>query len=536
MTSKKTVNNPVTNPGKLRPAKKSGAQMDAEVMERLLMDLQMHQVELEMQNDELRAANYQLELQQLKFEAIYDLAPIGYFILDEYGVISEVNNAGLSLLESSKEGIVKKRLQSFVGRDYSDTYYRFYRALLNTKKKQSCHLKMVSKKGREFYVQVEGIAIASIPNHPVQCDIAIIDITERVQAEQNLAKTKERLELALEASASGMWELELHTMKFYLDEFNYRMCAIPGGEFDGRYATFINMIHPDDRDIVDRHFRESANNQQEIDVVCRFINDSGSTCYASLRGHVITTAGENSRFVGIMMDITEKRKADEETYRLKHDQQQKIVLAALRAEENERKRISDALHDGVSQLLYGAKIQLDAVAGDTGLTVTAIMELLDMAIAETRNISFELAPSILSDFGLPTTVEELARRLSTPDMQIVTVIDGFNERVDLQMEMGIFRIIQELVNNCMKHSSATRVDIELGKRRLIEICVKDNGKGFNINKRENKPEGSGLSSVKNRVNLYNGNFNIISDPGAGTIVRIKLDPKQEERHKLINAL
>jgi PAS domain S-box-containing protein len=478
-----------------------------------------------MQNEELRRANEQLEFQQLKFAGVYDLAPIGYFILDEFGVVQEVNKAGVELLESNKYLVAKSRLQSFVAKVDTEAYYRFYIDMLNTLTKQSCQLKMVSKKKREFYVQVEGIAVSPIPGQPLQCDVAIFDITKRVQAEKNLAQTTERLEMALEASAAGTWELELDTMKFYLDEFNYQTCAIPGGKLDGRYQTFINLIHPDDREMVDQHFRTSLSNQEKIDVICRFINSSDDTCYASIRGHVIKEPGQVNRFIGIMMDITEKRRMEEESVSLKIDQQKNIALATLHGEENERKRISDALHDGVSQLLYGIRIKLGMLATDAGHAVADINNLLDMAIQETRNISFELAPSILTDFGLPATVEELAKRLSTPAMLIKTRIIGFNDRLGLQMEIGIFRIIQELVNNCLKHAAASLITLELKKSRVIEICVKDNGKGFEVSEQDKFPGGSGLSSIKNRLNLYNGYLHIESKPGSGTEVKISLEDK-----------
>ncbi|MBB6107596.1 PAS domain S-box-containing protein [Mucilaginibacter lappiensis] len=516
--------------------KQSDSVLNGKSMEMLFQELQMHQVELEMQNDELRIANEQLELQQLKFAGIYDLAPIGYFILDKYGIINEVNNEGVNLLETGKGDIIKNRLQFFVAAEYSDTYHRFYREMLNSGQRQNCHVKMTSKKGTEFYVQMEGIAITPIPTLPLQCDIAVIDITKRVNAEKSLAKTKERLELALEASSAGTWELELDTMKFYLDEFNYQTCAIPGDKFDGKYQTFIQLIHPDDRDMVDQHFRTSLNNQKAIDLVCRFINSSGHMRYASIRGHVITEEGQPHRFVGIMMDISEKRQIEEESARLKHDSQKNIILATLRAEENERRRISDALHDSVSQLLYSIRIKLGTLedCNDSREVVRNVNELLDMAILETRNISFELAPSILADFGLPATIEELAKRLSTPNMLIKTRIVGFHERLDLQLEIGIFRIIQELVNNCMKHSTADLINIEIKKNRIIEICVKDNGKGFKVEEQEEIPSGSGLSSIKNRMGLYHGHLHIESIPGTGTIVRITLDNDSNQKRTLTN--
>ena len=494
-------------------------------LQKVLEELHLHQAELEMQNDELRIANEKLELQQIKFSGIYDLAPIGYYILDKDGLINEVNNAGISLLETWRGNILDKHLQAFVDTNHRDAYHIFFRQMLNSGRKQSCQLKMQSLKGREFYVQMEGIAITPIRNLPLQCDITVMDITERVQAGKVLAKTTERLELALEASLSGTWELELDTMKFYLDEFNYQTCAIPGGKFDGRYHTFIGLIHPDDRAGVDQQFRVALNSQKPIDLVCRFDNQSGNTCFASIRGHVINEPGHPNRFVGIMMDITAKKKLEEEAVQSKFEQQRNIAMATIHAEENERARISDALHDGVSQLLYGIRIKLNTLfdADDPKEVMRDVYGLLDMAVLETRNISFELAPAILGDFGLRATIDEMARRLSTPKMIVKTKLSRLNERLGLPMEANIFRILQELLNNAMKHSGASLITLEVKKGKSVEICVADNGRGFEVVKPEDVASGSGLSAIKNRMSLYNGSITIESTPGAGTTVKIKLE-------------
>lgn len=494
-------------------------------LQKALEDLHLHQAELEMQNDELRIANEKLEIQQLKFSGIYDLAPIGYFILDKTGRINEVNNAGIALLETGRSNIINNRMQTFMSPEDADAYHLFFRQMLNSGEKHSGHFKMISRKGREFFVQMEGIAIAPVRTLPLQFDIAVMDITKRVLAEKSLTQTKRRLELALEASLSGTWELELETMKFYLDEFNYQTCAIPGGKFDGRYQTFISLIHPEDRAAVDQQFRLALNSKEPIDVVCRFENQSGENCYASIRGHIIIEPGQPNRFVGIMMDITAKKKLEEVALKMKHDQQRNIALATIRAEEIERARISDTLHDSVSQLLYGIRLKLGTLfdADDPLAVMREVYELLDMAVLETRNVSFELAPSMLNDFGLRATIEEMAKRLSTSRMLIRTKLNRLNERLSLPVEANIFRILQELVNNALKHSGASLITIEVRKNKWVELCVSDNGRGFEVVKQEDIASGSGLNSIKNRLNLYNGTLTIESTPGAGTIVRIKLE-------------
>ena len=177
-------------------------------------------------------------------------------------------------------------------------------------------------------------------------------------------------------------------------------------------------------------------------------------------------------------------------------------------------------HDSVSQLLYGIKLQLSEK--NYAEAIAKANKLLDAVIQETRNISFQLAPSILADFGLAPTIDELCRRLSSPHVQIDAQVSGFSAPGELFLEETIFRIIQELVNNCLKHSGASYIHISLKKNKLIEILVTDNGKGFKYEKLDTPPKGAGLISIRNRLALYNGKLDISSAPGKGTTVRVQL--------------
>jgi PAS domain S-box-containing protein len=493
-------------------------------MQILSEELKIKSNNLERQNKQLCADINELQQQQTQLTNIYDLAPIGYFILDKAGYIVDVNNNGANLLEGGKAEFIFARLKNFIPADCTGIYQVFFKQMLSTRARQTCQLKMMAKGGREFYAQLEGITIYTAADAKLHCYIAIVDISDRIQAQQYLAETKDRLELALEAAAAGTWELDLNTMDFYLHEFNYHLCAVKNNQFDGRYETFISLVHPNDQAIVDQKFHIAIAHGKEIDLVCRFVNTDNKVCYASLRGHVIAENERNKRLVGILMDITEKKRIEEEAAILKKDQQKIITTATLFAEENERKRVSEALHDSVGQLLYGIKMQLDQLylAKQHSAETHHLYELLDTAVKETRNIAFELAPSILTDFGLPTTVTELAHRFSTPQLQIRTQITGFTERLDLFLETCIFRIIQELINNCMKHSAASVIDLYISQTDLIEITIHDNGKGFDAKQQEAKPTGSGFSSIKNRLGLYNGTLNVKSEPGYGTTILINL--------------
>lgn len=483
----------------------------------VFQDLQIMQIELEMQNDELLVSNEQLEAERMKFTGIYDLAPVGYFILNLRGVINQVNAVGVKMLEVDKAVIEGKKLIQFVASDHRDIFYSFFGKLLRSGEQHDGQFKFISHTGHEFYVRAEGCAISSVS----QCYIAIIDITENIRAHMQLTEVSERLQLAMDTSDAGTWELHLPSMHFYLDSHNHDICFAGPDRFDNTYSSFIALIHPDDHFMVDQHFRTAINARTEIDISCRFVSATDQVHFAHIRGRLVdTSVPASQRFVGIIWDVTEKWLLEEKAEALRIDRQKEITTAALHAEENERRRISEALHDGVSQLLYGIKLQLSEK--NYAEAIAKANKLLDTVIQETRNISFQLAPSILADFGLAATINELCRRLSTPHVQIDAHVSGFSTPSELFLEETIFRIIQELVNNSMKHSGATHIHISVKKNKLIEILVTDNGKGFKYEKLDIPPKGAGLISIRNRLALYNGKLDISSAPGKGTTVRVQL--------------
>jgi PAS domain S-box-containing protein len=487
----------------------------------IFQELQLHQIELELQLEELHQANFALEREKGKLGGIYDVAPVGYFILDLAGVVKDVNEKGCYLLQAMKWDVVGKRLQTFVNN--TDEYYRFFMRMLKAEGAQHSELEFRRSTGDYFHVKVEGIA-RSIAGDPMECFIAITDISERIRSEHELAETRNRLELALNVSLAGTWAFDVRQNRFFLDEGSQRIFKIPGRYAVNDIAGFLSLIHPEHRAAVEQAFRAALSPMNEINLTCRLGGSDDCECYAVIRGHLINSEGDQ-RLVGIILDVTEKTLMERSAGKLKEEYRKKIAAATLNSEENERKRISEALHDSVSQLLYGIKIQLDQLEKLSSVPsprIKSIKGLLGQAIEETRNISFELAPSILADFGLPATLEELAKRLTSEELRIYVKSTGVFKRMDLVVETNIYRIIQELVNNCMKHSHASQIHVELHKNKSIEIMVCDNGRGFDVSEQEKAATGSGLSSIRNRLNLYNGSMMITSETGVGTRVLVIL--------------
>lgn len=497
---------------------------DREIRE-LLHQVQVQQIELDMQNDELKIANEELEKQRVKFVDLFDLAPVGYFIIDNLGIVEEVNSSGCNLLDAPKGLLVNQRFQSFLNQTESDFFYSFLRKMLVTGARQSCRLMLRTYKGKFFHAQLEGSAINHKRGVKTQYYIAVVDISELRNTEHHLIKTKERLEMAFNASATGTWEIEPDKRTVLLDNSSCNIYGIKQEECCNKYEKFFSYIHPRDRKKAEASIINAIEEKKDLDIEYRIINPDNEIKHIAARGHTITRE-DYSSFIGTLSDITEKKRLEKETADLKSSQQRKITAATLKVQENERKRISETLHDSVSQLLYGIRLHLQQYNDSEPVDhlIGNVNQLLDQLIKETRNISFELAPSILNDFGLVTTIDEMARRLSTSQLTIQLHVSGFQNRLKLEEEISVYRIIQELINNSIKHAAPRNISVALRESaRKIYIRVTDDGSGFNTDVKKINLNGSGISSIKNRLTLYQGSLNIQSKPGQGTTVTIKIN-------------
>jgi PAS domain S-box-containing protein len=250
--------------------------------------------------------------------------------------------------------------------------------------------------------------------------------------------------------------------------------------------------------------------------------------------HTLPLLGDNQEPAGgitIIHDVTERIKIEQERINLKLTQQKEMLNAILEAQETERSRIAESLHNGLAQTLYAAKLNLeqmylnDEQADEHSLKKTKqkVNELLIEAIRETRSISHEMVPTALQDFGLAGAIKDFVKKYIQPNFKIITEIYGFGDRLERYLELAIYRIAQELMNNVVKHAEASEAKIQVvqSEGRII-IKVTDNGKGFDV---EAVNKGMGLKSIKERVKLMNGAINMQSNPGEGATIIITIPYK-----------
>ncbi|QKG58165.1 PAS domain S-box protein [Hymenobacter sp. BRD128] len=222
---------------------------------------------------------------------------------------------------------------------------------------------------------------------------------------------------------------------------------------------------------------------------------------------------EQQEVVIFALDITEPELLKEEATRLRLRQQQELLSAILSTQEEERRRIAEGLHNGVGQLLYGTRLHLDALPPSAAVQASRL--LLNEAIETTRSISFELTPSILEDFGLEVALQELVSRIPA-SLPVDLNLHGLAVPLPALLAIAVYRIVQELLNNVMKHAQAQEVFVQVSREEnQLYLSVEDDGVGFDTGA-ETSLSGIGLAGIRTRVGLLGGTVSINSRPGRGT--------------------
>lgn len=224
-------------------------------------------------------------------------------------------------------------------------------------------------------------------------------------------------------------------------------------------------------------------------------------------------------------DITARKQASAELLRLQVAQQQQLANAVLDAQEAERRRISESLHNGLGQLLYATKLHLEAMAlpADNDNLIKAKQkteQLLTTAIAQVRNISHQLVPLVLNDFGLAAALRDLCHTLRAPSLHLACAV-GELPPLPPPLALALYRIAQELVANLTRHAEATQAALTLTEHTgWLELRVEDNGQGFNPG--QLVFPGLGLRTLRDRTQLLNGELTVVSAPGQGTRVVVRV--------------
>jgi PAS domain S-box-containing protein len=217
--------------------------------------------------------------------------------------------------------------------------------------------------------------------------------------------------------------------------------------------------------------------------------------------------GKPYQYLAIRHEITERKRVEREL--------QKMMTTIINVQEEERKRLSRNLHDGIGQNLYSHLITINRLLAEMDHPLLQQMQMeATQLIEEIREISWELRPSVLDDLGLVPAIRSFLSRYSdhySIDVYLECVLNG---RLNISIELTVYRIIQEALTNIRKYAEVTEATVTVRELDgVIRVMIEDKGKGFDVN---NQSFGVGLFSMDERARSVGGELVVTSSPGKGT--------------------
>lgn len=354
----------------------------------------------------------------------------------------------------------------------------------------------------------------------------IFEVTEKMISRKAALQAEEMLLFSIEAANVGTWDInsvtfELKSSARLKELFGFR------AEDEMTIDDAIAQIHEDYRDLVVEEITLALKNGDDYNIEYPIIGfHDKKTRYLKAKGKSTFDSETNERhFVGLMFDITDQKDMIELQRRhMEIAQNKQLFWNTLEAQEKERKRIAESLHNGLGQLLYGVKLNLEQLEANRNIDFTALKEikqttdrLLTEAIRETRRISHDLTPTILEDFGLKEAILDISEQFRQ-SLNIKCEFTGLSDRLSSDIEIAIYRTIQELITNVIKHAKADWAEIKIiADVNGVKLIVIDNGIGFNL---YDQKSGIGLKTIQNKMKLLNGLFEISAENQSLTTITI----------------
>jgi PAS domain S-box-containing protein len=508
------------------------AALPAEDIRILVHELQVHQVELEMQNDELKRTQLELHHSRDKYSELYEFAPVGYLTLDAEGAIREANLAAANILELDPGRLTAGNLCSLIAAESQDAFYLHRRSVLATQRKQTCELRMRSSSGEPLLVWLQSIARPEGPEGKPSIFTALVDITARRKAEDQLRALNTELEQRV---AERTTELATASRALERSELEFRTLAanVPAlfGYVDaGERYRFVNRRY-------EQMFGVSAEQ-----IVGRTVRELfGLQSYLALKGPIAKTLGGEAVSHETELHFPDRLRTMSLTYVPDFDEQGRIsglfILGAdvserralerqaLQVAEHEQQRIGQDLHDGAGQELTGLGLlarslvdSLESIAPKQAEVAARIADGLKAAMRQIRAVIHGLAPVPAGGDGLAIALAELAAR--TNDLPGLSC--SFDRLTGVEVHdpfvaSHLYRIAQEAIANAIKHGRAARIQIRLTQDHgAIKLAIIDDGRGLHASDAER--EGMGLRLMHYRARLSGGSLTVGPADPRGTCV------------------
>ncbi|MEQ9303957.1 MAG: PAS domain-containing protein [Marinoscillum sp.] len=324
-----------------------------------------------------------------------------------------------------------------------------------------------------------------------------------------------RFELAARATKETIYEWDCESDLIYWSEGFEETFGYP--EKHTNFQNWIDRIHPLDRDSMKESMVRLKKNIKEEYWVgeYRFYNAAGAVVLVEDRGYVDRDQkGKAIRMIGSINDITEQRNF-----------QQRLLEGAIQSEEKERNRLARELHDGIVQELVGCGMKAEYLCMKADENSKLKIELTDLRNAlkkittDTRNVSHNLLSADFLNMSLVDLLDHLNQNLNQGDINFKIACSLYEDVGNVQIKVNLYRTIQELCNNAIKHSGARNMEIKVYTvdDEELHVVAVDDGKGLNLNQ---KRPGIGLINIRQRIESVGGGITFSNRKVGGLEVQI----------------
>lgn len=499
--------------------------LDRADLVKMAHELAVHQVELEIQNEELRRSRVEAERARDLYLDLYDFAPVGYLTLDEHNRIIEANLAVSQVLMETRAHLLKIRFTKFINPDETQTFHFYRRKVIENEGRQTLELKMQKADGTPFDAQM-----VSIKTGQERVRVTLMDITERKNTERELNKYKEHLEELVRERTAELHQSEqnfrnsmensplgirivtaggvtLYANRSLLDMYGYNtLDELKNTPVSTRYSSESYTEHLERKE----KRKQGVTGPENYDICV--IRGDGSLRYLRVHRAEVFWGGR-SEFQCIYDDVTEHRRAQESLKALSQ--------RLLQVQEEERRAMALELHDEIGQSLNALKLllgrQIRLADGEFRAALVSLSDLTSEILEQVRQVSLDLRPRMLDDLGLLSAlVWYFHRYTDRTGIKVHFQHKGFDRMFSPYVNNQVYRVVQEALTNVSRHAAVdgVKVQAEVDKEILL-LKIEDKGRGFDTTN-QSISSSVGIEGMRERIRLLGGSLTINSAPGHGT--------------------